>query len=119
MNGNITYRSNHKQSLSNYQCSNDLRSVPHQGHSCLASSVIGNNNHVSMGSRSGVRWCIVVKGELYVAGEAETVRLSISIPAEDYADIKQTAETKRVSIAWVVRDAVRQYLKDQAPLFRS
>lgn len=60
----------------------------------------------------------MVKDEIDSAAEAESIRLSISIPAQDYADIKQTAETKRVSIAWVVRDAVRLYLKDQAPLFR-
>ncbi len=46
------------------------------------------------------------------------VRLSITIPAEDYSDIRTAADQKHVSIAWVVRDALRQYLKDQAPLFR-
>ena len=54
-----------------------------------------------------------------VAGDAGTVRLSITIPADDYDDIRTTADQKRVSIAWVVRDALRQYLKEQAPLFRS
>jgi hypothetical protein len=51
--------------------------------------------------------------------QAATARLSITIPAEDYADIRVTADRKRVSVAWVVRDALRQYLREQAPLLRS
>ena len=51
--------------------------------------------------------------------ESATARLSITIPPEDYADIKTTADRKRVSIAWVVRDAIHQYLRNEAPLFRS
>lgn len=51
--------------------------------------------------------------------EAGTVRLSITIPADDYTDLKKTAGRKRVSLAWVVRDAVQEYLKNQAPLLRS
>lgn len=51
--------------------------------------------------------------------QSVTARLSITIPVEDYADIKTTATRQRVSIAWVVRDAIHQYLRNQAPLFRS
>ena len=38
-------------------------------------------------------------------------RLSITIPADDYTGLKETADRKRVSIAWVVRDAVHTYLQ--------
>lgn len=73
-----------------------------------------------MDAAAGVKWCTVVSAEMPELTESEkTVRVSITIPAEDYADIKKTAEGKRVSIAWVVRDALRGYLKDQAPLLRS
>lgn len=51
--------------------------------------------------------------------EAEASRLSVTIPAEDYEDLKRTATQKRVSLAWVVRDAIHTYLRDQAPLLRS
>lgn len=48
-----------------------------------------------------------------------TVRVSITVPADDYAELKRTADSKRVSVAWVVRDAVHEYLRNQAPLLRS
>lgn len=37
-------------------------------------------------------------------------RLSISVPKEDKEALERIAETKRVSLAWVIRDAVTQYL---------
>lgn len=48
-----------------------------------------------------------------------TVRVSVSFRGEEYADLKRTADAKRVSVAWVVRDAVHEYLRSQAPLFRT
>lgn len=46
-----------------------------------------------------------------------SVRVSISFDAADYAEIKDIARDKRVSTAWVVRDAVTSYLNARAPLF--
>ena len=46
-----------------------------------------------------------------------SVRVSISFDAADYAEIKDIARYKRVSAAWVVRDAVTSYLSERAPLF--
>lgn len=37
-------------------------------------------------------------------------RLSISVPKEDKEALERIAESKRVSLAWVIRDAVTQYL---------
>lgn len=48
-----------------------------------------------------------------------TARLSVTIPADDYTGLKKTAAQKRVSIAWIVRDAVHQYLHGDIPLIRS
>ena len=45
------------------------------------------------------------------------VRVSISFDAADYAQLKGIARDKRVSTAWVVREAVASYLDDRAPLF--
>ena len=42
----------------------------------------------------------------------ETVRASISFPSEDYEKLEEVATRKRVSIAWIVRDAVREYLEN-------
>lgn len=45
------------------------------------------------------------------------VRSTVSIPAEQYEELQQIAEEKRVSVAWVVRDAVERYLAARHPLF--
>ena len=38
------------------------------------------------------------------------VRASISFPQEDYITLEKIAEDKKVSIAWVVREAVEKYI---------
>lgn len=45
------------------------------------------------------------------------MRVSVSLDADDYADLKAIAKNKRVSLAWVVRDAVSDYLDARNPLF--
>lgn len=49
-------------------------------------------------------------------GKARPVRVSISLDPNDYADIKNIARSGRVSVAWVVRDAVARYLDSRTPL---
>ncbi len=46
-------------------------------------------------------------------------RASVSLPVEDYAEIERIAQQNRVSIAWVIREAVTQYLAERSPLFRA
>lgn len=46
-----------------------------------------------------------------------TVRVSVTLDRSDYSEIKGIAKQKRVSIAWVVRDAIADYLHARAPLF--
>lgn len=43
-------------------------------------------------------------------------RASITFPPEVYKTIEDLAKKKKVSIAWVVRDAVDKYIADQWPL---
>jgi metal-responsive CopG/Arc/MetJ family transcriptional regulator len=43
--------------------------------------------------------------------EARTVRASISFPADVYTELERIADEKKVSLAWVVRDAVEQYVR--------
>ena len=38
-------------------------------------------------------------------------RVSVSFPGDDYIALKAEAAAKRVSVAWVVRDAVYAYLR--------
>jgi hypothetical protein len=70
----------------------------------------------------GVKWCIemtAAKRKKQVARlEPAAQRLSVSLPPEDYDDLKRAANQKRVSVAWVIRDAVHEYLRNQTPLLR-
>ena len=45
-------------------------------------------------------------------------RVSVTFPADHYAAIERIARQKRVSIAWVVRDAVERYLEPEPTLFK-
>ena len=44
------------------------------------------------------------------------VRASVSFDAERYAELGRIAKDKKVSVAWVVREAVEEYLSNQWPL---
>ncbi len=50
--------------------------------------------------------------------ENASVRASISFPPELYQTLEEIARQKKVSLAWVVRDAVEQYVSDKWPLFK-
>lgn len=51
------------------------------------------------------------------AGDRDrSVRASISFPEEQYSVLEKIAAENRVSLAWVVRDAVDDYLKARWPL---
>lgn len=43
-------------------------------------------------------------------------RASITFPPDLYTTIEGLAKQKKVSIAWIVRDAVEKYITDQWPL---
>jgi hypothetical protein len=45
------------------------------------------------------------------------VRTSVCLPSLSHAELEKVASQKKVSVAWVVREAVEQYLAGRAPLF--
>lgn len=45
--------------------------------------------------------------------DPEIIRASISFPADLYAALEADAKRKKVSLAWVVRDAAERYLSDK------
>ncbi len=46
---------------------------------------------------------------------AAPVRASISFPPDLYETLEEIAKEKKVSLAWVVRDAVERYVAEQEP----
>lgn len=52
-----------------------------------------------------------------VAESTASIRATISFPSDLYGTIEDIAKQKKVSLAWVVREAVEKYVTDQWPLF--
>ena len=50
--------------------------------------------------------------------EGSSVRATISFPSELYQTLEEIAGRKKVSLAWVVREASEQYIADKWPLFK-
>jgi hypothetical protein len=46
-----------------------------------------------------------------------STRTSVTFPAEVYASLEIIAKQKKVSMAWVIRDAAEKYVSEQWPLF--
>ena len=46
-----------------------------------------------------------------------SVRATISFSSEQYKTLEEIARQKKVSLAWVVREAVDNYVSDRQPLF--
>ncbi len=51
--------------------------------------------------------------------ESESCRTTITIPREHHDFLVRLAENKHVSLAWMIREAIRVYLDQQTPLFGS
>lgn len=67
--------------------------------------------------------CQVTRGakrkEKPMPAEGTSVRATISFPSELYKTLDDLARQKKVSLAWVVREAAERYIADKWPLFRS
>jgi metal-responsive CopG/Arc/MetJ family transcriptional regulator len=50
--------------------------------------------------------------------DGSPVRASISFPSDVYETLEGIATEKKVSLSWVVREAVEQYIADKWPLFK-
>ena len=48
----------------------------------------------------------------------KSTRASVSFPPEVYEELEKLAAAKKVSLAWVVREAAEKYVADQWPLFK-
>ena len=49
---------------------------------------------------------------------ASALRASVSFPPDLYRTLEQIAKQKKVSVAWVVRDASEKYVTNQWPLLK-
>ncbi|WP_117299154.1 CopG family transcriptional regulator [Paracidobacterium acidisoli] len=51
------------------------------------------------------------------AAKPSTIRASVGFPPDVYRTLEEIARRKKVSLAWVVREAAEKYVADQWPLF--
>jgi hypothetical protein len=56
--------------------------------------------------------------EKHNSAESSSVRATISFPPELYQTLEEIAGQKKVSLAWVVREAAEQYIAEKWPLFK-
>jgi hypothetical protein len=56
--------------------------------------------------------------EKHMPVEDAPVRATISFPSDIYQTLEDIARQKKVSLAWVVREATEQYVVDKWPLFK-
>ena len=89
-------------------------------------STEGNSFSYPVLHHAGVRWCITIYGALPMAAmkrktqtpkAPSSLRASVTFPSDLYRTVEDLAKKKKVSIAWVVREAVEKYVADQWPLF--
>jgi hypothetical protein len=50
------------------------------------------------------------------SGKPGATRASVSLPPDIYKTLQQIAKQKKVSTAWVMRDAAEKYIENQWPL---
>lgn len=51
------------------------------------------------------------------SAERKAWRASVTFTPELHGTLEQLAKSKKVSVAWIVREAVEKYIADQWPLF--
>jgi metal-responsive CopG/Arc/MetJ family transcriptional regulator len=60
---------------------------------------------------------MIAKSKRVGRSKPKNSRASVTFPAELYAELERIADNKKVSVAWVVRDAAEKYIAGQYPLF--
>ncbi len=45
------------------------------------------------------------------AAKTSGTRITVTLPPDDYTEVRRIAKEKKVSASWVVRDAVERYVK--------
>jgi hypothetical protein len=67
-------------------------------------------------------WCYLMQMPRSVepaetSKDGDSPRITVTLPKSDYEEVCRLARSKRVSNAWVIRDAVEKYIAADSPLF--
>lgn len=68
---------------------------------------------------SAPHWCKMkhTRKNTGVRSQPKAKRMSITVPPDHHDELSRLADQKKVSVAWLVREAVEKYLAANAPLF--
>lgn len=58
----------------------------------------------------------MARNQLRSPEKPKTIRASVSFPSDVYEDLERIAKERKVSLAWVVREAAEKYLTERWPL---
>ena len=109
---------------------NDVVADQSQRQACIPGSSVIEARKKLIGLDSSPRWCNVVKKTMSATvnrkkGDQKTsaqspsaIRASISFPSNIYETLDIIAKDKKVSIAWVVREAAENYIAEKWPLLK-
>jgi hypothetical protein len=86
----------------------DLRRYPRMHHFAVKCCTIQGESMATKRRLSGGR---------STRRKPRAIRASVSLPPEIYRTLEALAKQKRVSTAWVMRDAAEKYVAEQWPLF--
>lgn len=67
--------------------------------------------------RYGVMWCISFMKRPRKTGTTPSPRTSVTFPRGLHQTLIDLAKKKKVSVAWIVREAAEKYVAEQWPLF--
>ena len=74
--------------------------------------------HISRNYEQVSHMAAISKRSVRGKEDKEGTRASVTFPGDLYAELERIAGEKKVSVAWVVRDAVEKYVEAQYPLFQ-
>jgi metal-responsive CopG/Arc/MetJ family transcriptional regulator len=61
---------------------------------------------------------MTAKGKKQASDAAHSLRASVSFPSDLYRTLAEMAKQRKVSVAWMVREAAEKYVADQHPLLQ-
>jgi hypothetical protein len=69
-------------------------------------------------------WCYLMQMPRSVepaqtSQDGESPRVTVTLRKSDYEEVRRLSRAKKVSNAWIIRDAVGRYIETETPLLRS
>lgn len=94
-----------------------VSSRPRSKKTCIVITVVVKYGEIKQKRRDGMNTNKQIGRKTKTQNTAQ-VRATISFPPKIYETLEMIAKEKKVSLAWVVREAAEKYVADRWPLFK-